>query len=98
MLGESMSALLAGQSDSVHDADYVTTLFHRGQAFLRQGRWKLTALERTFHEDHFALYDVVADPGEVHDLSAEAPKQREHMLELWRQQREELDITLPTDL
>jgi arylsulfatase len=98
MLGESMSALLSGQSDSVHDADYVTTLFHRGQAFLRQGRWKLTALERTFHEDHFALYDVVADPGEVHDLSTEAPKQREHMLELWRQQREELGITLPTDL
>lgn len=98
MLGESIRALLAGQSDSVHDVDYVTTLFHRGQAFLRQGRWKLTALERTFHEDHFALYDVVADPGEVHDLSAEAPQQREYLLELWRQQREKLGITLPTDL
>lgn len=98
MLGESIVGLLAGEVDLVHDADYVTTLFHRGQALVRQGRWKLTALEETFHEDEFALYDVVADPGEVYDLSIEAPKQRDHMLELWRQQRKQLGITLPTDL
>jgi arylsulfatase A-like enzyme len=98
MLGESMTALLAGKSDRVHDDDYVTTLFHRGHALIRQGRWKLTALERSFHEDNFALYDVISDPGEVEDLSEEAPKQREHMLQLWRQQRVKLGITLPQDL
>jgi arylsulfatase A-like enzyme len=98
MLGESINALLAGRSGSVHDDEYVTTLFHRGQAFVRQGRWKLTATERTFHENHFALYDVVADPGEVNDLSLEAPKQRQHMLELWRKNRVSLGITLPADL
>ena len=98
MLGESIAEVLAGQSDRVHDDDYVTAYFHRGQAYLRQGRWKLTGLERTFHEDNFALYDVLADPGEMHDLSEEAPKRREHMLELWREQRVALGITVPEDL
>jgi hypothetical protein len=41
MLGESMRALLAGESDSVHDDNYVTTQYHRGHAYLRKGPWKL---------------------------------------------------------
>ena len=98
MLGESISPVLAGTSDRVHSDDYVTTLFHRGHALIRQGRWKLTALERSFDEDNFALFDVVSDPGEVEDLSDEAPKQREHMLQLWRRERVKHGITLPEDL
>jgi arylsulfatase A-like enzyme len=93
-----MSALLEGSSSTVHDDDYVTALFHRNQAFLRQGRWKLTAISRPFTEDAFALYDIANDPGETQDLSQEAPAQRARMIELWREERVRLGITLPSDL
>ena len=50
------------------------------------------------HEEHFALYDVVADPGKVNELSVDAPKQRQHVLNLWRKLRMALGPTLPDNL
>lgn len=46
MLGETMGPLLSGAAPLVHDSTYVTTLYHRGHAFIRQGRWKLANLEK----------------------------------------------------
>lgn len=40
-----MAALLAGDAATVHDAEYVTTLFHADRAFIRRGPWKLVTLE-----------------------------------------------------
>lgn len=45
MLGESMVDFFAGKSDFIHDSSYVTTLFFRGHALLRQGNWKLSTLQ-----------------------------------------------------
>jgi arylsulfatase len=98
MLGESMIALLNGASSQVHDSAYVTTLYHGGHAFVRQGRWKLVNLESPFDESGFALFDIDNDPGEATNL---APTERERfvaMLGLWRQKRLELGIILPGDL
>lgn len=95
MLGESMVPLLAGRSDRVHTDDHVTTLFHGGRAFVRQGRWKLVTLERPFDEAAFELFDVEADPGETTDLRASEPERYRQLLELWRAQRQELGIVLP---
>ncbi|MFQ5983739.1 MAG: arylsulfatase, partial [Woeseiaceae bacterium] len=53
MLGESMRDFLAGSADAVHDEEYVTVLYHRGRAFLRQGRWKISNLEPPFDESKF---------------------------------------------
>ena len=98
MLGESMLALLDGSSVRVHADDYVTTQFLSGKAYLRQGRWKITTLEEPFDETDFALYDLQADPGETTDVSGQHQEKRKEMIELWRQQRKELDIILPQDL
>jgi arylsulfatase len=98
MRGQSMAPFLAGQSEAVHGPEYVTTLFHRNQALLRKGRWKITQLEVPFDESGFALYDLQADPGEVNDLSQQYPEKRQELIELWRQQRRELGIILPSDL
>ena len=38
MEGASMVPLLTGRSATVHQDDYVTTLFHAGRALVRRGR------------------------------------------------------------
>ena len=98
MLGESMLPLLAGASDRVHDEDYVTTFFHVGQAYLRQGKWKIVHSNSLFDESAFELYDVIADPGETRNLKEDMPDLYERMIELWREERVKLGILLPSDL
>ena len=98
MLGESAVDLLKGSSESVHDDQYVTALFHRGRALLRQGNWKLSTLERLYEETDFELFNLATDPGESHDLAAEKPEKFAEMIELWRAERLRLRIILPEDL
>lgn len=98
MLGESLTALFRGDSDRVHDDDYVTTLYHGGRAFLRQGRWKIATLDPPFDESVFELFDIVEDPGETRDLAATQPEKYEELIELWRAERRRLGIVLPQDL
>jgi len=98
MRGESMQAFLKGSSDRVHSLEYVTTQFHRGRAYLRKGHWKLTQIELPFDETGFSLHDLRSDPGETIDLSEQHPEIRAELIELWRQQRQELGIIVPRDL
>ena len=98
MLGESLIALLSGEASVVHDDSYITTLFHRGRAFLRQGKWKLVNLEPPFDESGFELFDLEADPGESTDLAGIEAERLAAMIELWRIKRQELGIVLPEDL
>ena len=98
MLGESMTAFLAGQSDAIHDENYVTILSHRGRAYLRQGPWKILTTQGPFDEDDFELYNVVADPGEMNNLAGAEPEKLAELVELWRIKRREMGIILPEDL
>jgi len=98
MRGESLAPLLSGKAETAHAEDYLTVMFHRNHALVRQGRWKLTAIEVPFDESKFTLHDLVTDPGETTDVSEQFPEKRAELLELWRQQRDELGIVLPLDL
>ena len=98
MRGESMTAFLAGNSDRVHDDEYVTTLYHGGRAYLRQGDWKIVTLDPPFDESKFELFNIADDPGEVHNLAEAEPERYQALLELWRTERQELGIILPEDL
>lgn len=98
MRGETMVPRLAGEATEVHSEDYVTVLSSRGRTALRQGSWKLVHLGRPFREEDFQLYDLQNDPGETTDLSDTQLEKMESLLELWRVQRKQLGIVLPTDL
>jgi arylsulfatase len=98
MLGASLASFLAGQVGTVHDDDYVTTLFHGGRALLRQGRWKLSNEDGPFDEDSFQLFDIVSDPGETRNLAEVHPDRYDALLDLWEQERKRLGILLPEDL
>jgi arylsulfatase len=98
ILGESMVSLLEGESIHVHRDDYVTTLFHAGYAYVRQGKWKLVNLEPPFDESVMDLIDLETDPGETTDLAKDNSDQHQHMLNLCRTERKKLGIILPQDL
>jgi len=98
MRGKSIETILSGSSSRVHDENEVFTVFHRNRAYVRQGHWKITQIETPFDEAGFALYDLATDPGETTDLSQKFPEKRLELIELWRQQRLELGIILPSDL
>ena len=98
MLGESMSNFLSGESESIHDDQYVTILSHRGRAFLRKDKWKIVTTFGPFDEENFELYDVVSDPGETTNLAAAEPEIYAELIGIWRNKRREGGIILPSDL
>ena len=98
MLGESMLTFLAGEIETVHSNEYVTTLYHGGRAYLRQGDWKISNLEPPFDESNFELFNLSTDPGETNNLAESHADKYEELLELWRDNRKELGIILPQDL
>ncbi len=98
MLGESITRFLAGEADVVHDENHVTTLYHAGRAYLRQGNWKISNLEPPFNEGDFELFDLATDPGESNNLADDEPEKLAELIELWDEERERLGIILPQDL
>jgi arylsulfatase A-like enzyme len=98
MLGESMAEFLRGESDRVHGEGYVTTLYHRGRAFLRRGSWKIVTLDTPFDESKFELFNVIDDPGETMNLARTHAELYEELIGLWREERRRLGIVLPQDL
>ena len=98
LLGASLTPLLRGEADAVHNSDYVTVMYHNSRALVRKGDYKLVAIDMPFAESKFELYDLASDPAETADLSESHPEKRDEMLEIWRQQRTELGIVVPEDL
>jgi len=98
MLGESASQLLAGNSDAIHDDEYVTTQYTGGRVYLRQGQWKIATLERPFDESKFELFHLASDPTESVNLADDEPEKFAELIGLWRVERKNLGIILPQDL
>ena len=98
MLGESITRFLTGETDIVHDENYVTTLYHAGRAYLRQGNWKISNLEPPFDEADFELFDLATDLGESNNLADDEPEKLAELIELWGEDRKRLGIILPQDL
>lgn len=74
--GRSLVPVFRGEPRTPHDALFWK--FAHGRA-VRQGRWKLVAVDRNPWE----LYDIEADPIEVDDLAAEMPEKVAELESLW---------------
>lgn len=98
ILGESINSLFTGESDSVHDDQYVAAGYHSGRTYLRQGKWKISTLEPPFDEKFFELHNLSVDPGEAHNLAEAEPEKLTELTKLWQKKRKELGIVLPEDL
>jgi len=93
-----MVSFLSGESEDVHDDQYVTTLFNDNLAFLRQGDWKISTRDGIFEESKFELFDLSVDPGETYNLATDEPEKYAKLIALWRVERSRLGIILPNDL
>ena len=76
-VGQSLSPLIAGSKQPIHTHPIYWE--HEGNAAMRWGNWKLV---REYHKP-WELYDIDADRTEMHDLSEQAPSQRNRMIEKW---------------
>jgi arylsulfatase len=82
--GASFAATLAdADAPSTHREQYYEQLGHRG--FYRDG-WEVVTLHRPltpFGDDEWELYDLRADPNELHDLSEQHPERRRELAGAW---------------
>jgi arylsulfatase len=83
MLGQSFLSFIQGNSNTIHDENYVYGLEHYGGCLLIKGSWKITNTSDPFNENDFALYDIEHDWGETTDLSKTNPEKFKEMLNEW---------------
>lgn len=86
MRGASMAPLAASKSVArVHAADFVNGWETCGRAAVRKGDWKIVFIPKPKGPERWQLYNVRADPGEVHDLASQQPERLAELLKLWDQ-------------
>ncbi len=101
--GISMVPLVLGDAESIRPDDFTFGWEIAGHRAVRQGDWKLLWLsssstygvEPKETADHWGLYNLANDPGEVNDLSASEPERVETLLQLWEEYVAENGIILP---
>jgi arylsulfatase len=72
--GTSMWRVLTGEASTVHDASEAIGYELAGSSALFQGQYKLVRNLPPKGTGEWELYDMGADPSEVHDLAQEKPK------------------------
>ncbi len=83
--------------DQINNGSSERTLFfeHQGNRAMRQGKWKLVALD----DQPWELYDITIDRTEMNDLAAQHPERVKAMNDAWEKWGAENQVTpLPKDL
>lgn len=83
MMGRTLAPYFAAESDEVHPGDAVTGWEFFGRRGIRKGDWKAIWIPAPEGTSDWQLYDVAADPAEMHDLAAAEPARLAEMLALW---------------
>jgi arylsulfatase A-like enzyme len=76
----------------IHDDDQVTGWELAGSGALRKGRYKITYVPMPKGPQRWELFDIIADPGETVDISAEKSDIFEELLNLWDTYKEEVGV------
>lgn len=66
-----------------------------GRLYARRGRMKALMIPPPTGPGVWQLYDVVADPGEIHDLAAERPDVLAALQSQWERYAKEKGVVLP---
>jgi len=94
--GNSLMPYVLGNTNVIHEPDYVFGLEHNGYAMIRKGDWKITNTIKPFHEDHFELYNLSNDLAEKHNLKLSEPSKFAEMLLEWDKFSKEIKVQLPS--
>jgi arylsulfatase len=76
--GRSLLPLLSGESPSEFEFREVGWSAYGMDAY-RHGNWKVLRLPEPYGSGDWQLYDLAADPGELHDLASEFPDRAESL-------------------
>ena len=106
MEGASMIPALSGEADTVHPDDYVMVWQINWRKAVRRGDWKIVSQADELFVRHdprtdpysWRLFNLVEDPAELNDLSAEHPDVFADLLGHWDAYVEENDIVVPSSL
>ena len=80
--GKSFIPLLSGESSIEAEAREIGWSAYGMHAY-RKGNWKVLRLPEPYGNDDWQLYNLSADPGELHDLSSEFPDRARALAEAW---------------
>lgn len=84
MRGSSWRSHLSGQQSQFHaDEQHITGWELFGCRAIRRGDYKALYMNAPRGKDSWELYNVEADPGEVHDLAEKEPKVLEELIREW---------------
>ena len=88
LVGRSFWSLVTGQVDTVHDESSVAGWSRDPFGALIRGRYKLVNQTMPGQQSNetppWQLFDIVADPGETHDIAATFPSIVEELDAIWR--------------
>jgi arylsulfatase len=80
--GKSLTPLLNGEpANDANSRELGWSAY--GMDAYRKGHWKVLRLPEPYGNGDWQLYDLAADPGELHDLSSEFPEKAETLANAW---------------
>lgn len=85
MRGKSMLDWFDGQSESVHEKDFIQGWELLGRGAIRKGDWKAVFIPKPKGTEAWQLYNLKSDPGEVDDLAEQEPEILKELLVHWDQ-------------
>lgn len=85
MRGRSFHPWAIGQAERIHPKDFIQGWETCGRAALRCADWKIVFIPKPKGPEKWQLYNLVNDPGEIHDLSDSNPDKLKQLLKLWDQ-------------
>ena len=80
LAGSSMAPMLAGKAGTIHAATKSLGYEVAGGAAIYSGNFKLVRSAPPYSDGTWRLHDLVQDPTETRDLSADQPQRKEKML------------------
>lgn len=83
MQGNSLIPLLKGDPTIEFESRELGWSAYGMDAY-RKGSWKVLRLPEPYGSGDWQLYDLAADPGELHDLSSEFPGRTELLAKAWQ--------------
>ena len=92
MQGQSLLSYFAGEASEPYASAGEVGYELFGMKAQFDGDWKIIMLQEPFGTGDWQLYNVREDPGEINDLSAQYPEQRQALITLWEQYREDHNV------